>query len=99
MLAAGSRRQQTRASCKSEHEAVAQTNRRALLLALVAAPGLAQLQPAHAGVGSEQCLLPCTVPMPAEACVMHAEAPSLTTYKDKSDEFSLSVPASESFPP
>lgn len=34
--------------------------------------------------------------MPAEACVMRAEAPSLTTYKDKSDEFSLSVPASES---
>ncbi|KAL3146573.1 hypothetical protein ABBQ32_000813 [Trebouxia sp. C0010 RCD-2024] len=66
---AGSRRQQTRASCKSGNEAVAQTNRRALLLALVAAPGLAQLQPAH------------------------AEAPSLTTYKDKSDEFSLSVPA------
>ena len=27
---------------------------------------------------------------------MYAEAPSLTSYKDKSDEFSLSVPASES---
>lgn len=39
------------------------------MLALVAAPGLAQLQPAY------------------------AEAPSLTSYKDKSDEFSLSVPS------
>ena len=90
-------RQQPRTSCKSGTEDVAETNRRALLLALVAAPGLAQLQPAHAGGDLE-------LPSPAERFLninsnmyfMHAEAPSLNTYKDKSDEFSLSVPASES---
>ena len=42
-------RQQPQTSCTSGAEDVVQTNRRALLLALVAAPGLAQLQPAHAG--------------------------------------------------
>ena len=31
-----------------------------------------------------------------QLCFIHAEAPSLTSYKDKSDEFSLSVPASKS---
>ena len=49
MLAVYDRRQQSRTSCKSGTEDAAQTNRRALLLALVAAPGIAQLQPAHAG--------------------------------------------------
>jgi len=46
-----------------------QLDRRALLLALAAAPSLTQLQPAQ------------------------AEAPKLTSFKDKADEFSLSVPA------
>ncbi|DBA88947.1 TPA: hypothetical protein ACH3X2_000177 [Trebouxia sp. C0005] len=66
--------QVVQASCTNSSNSVEQRqelqlDRRALLLALVAAPGLAQLQPAY------------------------AEAPSLTSYKDKSDEFSLSVPS------
>ena len=39
----------TRIACKAASQDMAQLDRRALLLALVAAPGLAQLQPAYAG--------------------------------------------------
>lgn len=49
LLAVCNRRTQSSISCKSGTEDVARTNRRALLLSLVAVPGLAQLQPAHAG--------------------------------------------------
>ena len=57
VLAVCKGRQQLRISCKSGTEEVAQTNRRALLLALVAVPGLAKLQPAYAGK-MQEILLP-----------------------------------------
>lgn len=71
----GGSRQAVHAACATTSDGdkqMQQLDRRALLLALMAAPGLAQLKPAYAAT----------------------EAPSLTSYKDKSDEFSLSVPAS-----
>lgn len=71
---AGRSKQASRALCSSSNGTATyaqQLDRRALLLALVATPGLASLQPAVAA----------------------AESVSLSSYKDKADEFSLSVPA------
>lgn len=51
LLAGCARGQLNRIACKAAGQDVAHMDRRALLLALVAAPGLAQLQPAYAGKG------------------------------------------------